>query len=96
MHIHTINSYTQHQVSEKLRDIYLEQPREITQVEDVVELIGGGEEVLEHGVMEGYSCLHHRWTRPNHRWAERKPLQVEAQDRAEDGAEGLTGGCVDR
>lgn len=75
---------------------YLEQPREIPQVEQTVKLVGGGEEVLEHPVMEGYSRSHHCWTTAHHSRAEWQPLQVEAQDRAKHGAEGLTAGCADR
>ncbi len=83
-------------ITEHRENAYLEKPREIPQVEEIVKLYRGGQEVLEHPVMEGYSRFEHSWTTPHHSWAEWQPLQVEAQDRVKDGAEGLTAGCADR
>lgn len=83
-------------MTEHRGNTYLKQPREIPQVEQTVKLDGGGKEVLEYPVMEGYGRSHHCSTTAHHSWDERQPLQVEAQDRAKHGAEGLTAGCADR
>ena len=69
--------------------IYLEYVGEVTQVEDVVELDGGGEEGGGDTLVEGQGELHQLRGALLQRRAEALPAQVLAQDAGVDGVEGV-------
>lgn len=74
---------------------YLEDIREVSQIEEVVESHGRGCKVVAHCLMDRDRCLHQGGATPEHRGAEGVLPETGTEDLAIDGAQRLQGRKVE-